>query len=93
MLALNGEAPLWQVWWMGGIVTVMLATWLGLSAEDFRQEEAHFIGAMLDSAKFLCCLLWFVTAWRCADNVGKRVWTGLSRGTIVAGIAVLAFTF
>lgn len=79
---MRGEAALWQVWWMAGIPVIALATWLGMMAEDFRYDEAHFWGAVLDTAKFLLCLAWLVTAWRCSHNVRAGAWRHVGRAAI-----------
>jgi hypothetical protein len=85
--AMRGEAALWQVWWLAGIPVVALAVWLGMTAEDFRYDEEHFWGALFDTTKFLLCLAWLVTAWRCSHNVRIRALRHIGR--IAIGMAIL----
>ena len=85
--AMRGEAALWQVWWLAGVPVVALATWFGVTAEDFRYDEEHFWGAVLDTAKFLLCLAWLVTAWRCSHNVRIQAWRHVGR--VAIGMTVI----
>lgn len=91
--ALHGNARLWKVWWLAGIPVAGLAYGLGVSAEHFRHDEAHFSGALLDTLKFLLCLLWLNVAWRCANNVGRRLWSGIARCAIAVVVLLVGLTY
>lgn len=90
--AMRGEAQLWQVWWLAGIPVVAMATWLGMLAEDFRYDEEHFWGAVLDTLKFLFCLFWLVVAWRCSGNAAG-FWRGTGRVAIALSILFVGLTY
>ena len=90
--AVRGEAQLWQVWWLAGIPVVAIATWLGMTAEDFRYDEEHFWGALLDTLKFMLCLFWLVVAWRCADNADS-FWRGVGRVAIALSVLFVGMTY
>lgn len=91
--ALRGQAPLWFAWWMLGIPMVALAIYLGMLAEDYRYDEQHFMGAMLDTAKLLVCLFWLIVAWRCSGNVRNRWWSHSGRIAIVFTIAFVGLIY
>lgn len=91
--ALRGNASLWKVWWLAGLPVIALAYGLGVAAEKFRYAEAHFAGAMLDTLKFLLCLMWLTVAWRCSGNVGRPAWAGVGRAAIVAGVLLVGLTY
>jgi hypothetical protein len=90
--AVRGEAQLWQVWWLAGIPVIAIATWLGMVAEDFRYDEEHFWGAVLDTLKFLFCLFWLVVAWRCSGNAAG-FWRGAGRVAIALSILFVGLTY
>ena len=92
-LALQGEAPFWYAWWLLGIPVVAAATWLGMAAEDFRYDEQHFTGALLDTAKLMLCLFWLIVAWRCSGNAQNRLWTQSGRIAIVLSIAFVGLIY
>jgi hypothetical protein len=91
--ALHGNASLWKVWWLAGIPVAALAYGLGVSAESFRYDEAHFSGALLDTLKFLLCLLWLTVAWRCSGNVDRRMWSGIARCAIAVVVLLVGLTY
>jgi hypothetical protein len=91
--ALHGNASLWKVWWLAGIPVAALAYGLGVSAENFRHGEAHFSGALLDTLKFLLCLLWLTVAWRCTGNVSRGLWSGIARCAIAVVLLVVGLTY
>ena len=91
--ALTGEASLWKVWWLAGTPAIAIAYWLGITAESFRFDEAHLAGAILDTVKFLVCLMWLTVAWRCSGNVSRPAWTGIARAAIVIGVLFAGLTY
>ena len=91
--ALRGQAQLWVVFWLYGIPVVSAAMWLGISAEDFRYAEEHFWGAVIDTLKFLLCLFWLISAWRCVHNTGSRFWRGAGRFAISIAILFVDLTY
>ena len=91
--AVRGEAHLWQVWWLAGIPVIAAATWLGITAEDLRYDEAHFGGAVLDTVKFMLCLFWLVAAWRCSGNAGNGFWRATGRLAIALSILFVGLTY
>ena len=91
--ALRGEARLWKAWWLAGLPVVALAYGLGVAAESFRHDEAHFTGAMIDTLKFLLCLFWLRVAWRCSDNVDHRIWSHIGRWTMAVVALVVGLTY
>ena len=91
--ALQGEAPLWFAWWMLGIPLVALAVLLGVMAEDYRYDEQHFMGALLDTVKLMVCLFWLIIAWRCSGNVRNRWWAHSGRIAIVFSIAFVGLIY
>ncbi len=91
--AIHGEARLWQVWWLAGIPVIAAATWLGITAEDFRFDEEHAWGAILDTLKFMLCLFWLVSAWRCSHNVGSGFWRGMGRLAIALSVLFVGLTY
>ena len=91
--ALDGDAELWKVWWLGGVPITAFAYWLGLTAESFRYDEAHFAGAILDTLKFLLCLMWLTVAWRCSENVRKPAWSGIAKAAIVVSVLLVGLTY
>lgn len=90
---LRGEAPFWIAWWLFGIPVIAVATWLGMLAEDFRYDDAHFTGALLDTVKLLVGLFWLIVAWRCSANVSNRMWKMLGRMTVLLALAILALIY
>lgn len=90
--AIRGEAMLWQVGWLGGLPAVAVAIWLGMAAADFRYDEEHFWGAVLDTLKFMLCLFWLVAAWRCPDNTGSGFWRGAGRLAIALSVLFVGLT-
>ena len=91
--AIRGEAHLWQVWWLAGIPVIAAATWVGMKAEDFRFDEEHVWGAILDTFKFMLCLFWLVVAWRCSHNVGNGFWRGTGRLAIALSVLFVGLTY
>ncbi len=91
--ALRGQAPLWFAWWMLGIPLVTLAVFLGMLAEDYRHDEQHFTGAVLDTVKLLVCLFWLIIAWRCSGNVRNRWWAHSGRIAIVVTLAFVGLIY
>jgi hypothetical protein len=91
--ALHGNASLWKVWWLAGLPVVALAYGLGVAAEGFRYDDAHFPGALLDTLKFLLCLFWLRVAWRCSDNVDHRIWSHIGRWTMAVVALVVGLTY
>jgi hypothetical protein len=90
---LRGETQPWTVWWLLGPPVLAAALWLGMTAENFRYDEAHFWGAMLDTLKFLLCLFWLTLAWRSSGNVRHRFWRAAARCTIAAGLLFVGLTY
>jgi hypothetical protein len=90
---LRGESGPWPVWWLLGPVILAAATWLALTAESFRYEEAHFWGALLDTLKLLLCLFWLTLAWRTAADVRHRFWRLAARCAIAAGLVIVGLTY
>ena len=90
---LRGEAPFWIAWWLFGIPVIAFATWLGMLAEDFRYDDEHFTGAMLDTIKLLVCLFWLIVAWRCSANVSSRFWLAAGRLAVFMALAILALIY
>lgn len=81
------------VWWLLGPIVLAAAIWLGLTAETFRYEEAHFWGAMLDTLKLLLCLFWLTLAWRTARDVRHQFWRLAARCAVAAGLVFVGLTY
>ena len=74
----QGKRPLWEAWWVLGIV-ISLISYL------FRLILPSPFNLL---AIFLQIFFW-VTAWRCAPNVYNNAWYYIARILIIASVLIL----
>lgn len=88
--ASNGEAPLWTVWWLGGIPLGWATSALVITAEFAREGGHHAWGDLLDVARLVVFFIWARLAWRCAHNVEQGFWTPVARLALGGGVVCMA---
>src|SRR5574340_1009628 len=74
--AWRGEAPLWKVFWLYGVVAYGIASVLyalAIYADHVALQQVLLVCAAGYSAWAMTCI------WRCADNTAERLWSLLAR--------------
>ncbi len=79
MRCLTGEAPLWVVYWLFGIVGGVLAGVVAL----FAAMLSPILGITLMS---LYATWWTISLWQCGRNVAYRFFAFLARGLLLFGL-------
>jgi len=86
----QGERPLWEAWWVLGLV-IYLGYVLFLMLPGFFLQPAllyYYYSGLRFFYIFIQIFFW-VVAWRCAPNVYNNVWFYLARFLIL--VAILGF--
>ena len=90
----NGQARLWQAFWLCGVcgklLVISLLFFLAIPFYDYPGDEEFVIVLLV--GLFMC---WFIFAavsiWRCAGNVRFAPWGVIAKGvTVVAGAMYIA---
>ena len=96
--AWGGELPLWNIYWLWGVVGGLVAggiqTALSLFAESMASTASGFTISLIDGTgiglSLAYKLLWAVGTWRSAANYSAqnplKIWGGLAKGVIVVGV-------
>lgn len=88
--AWRGETRLWVVYWVYGILGMVLLNVLA----DLNKEKFHSI--FLTQGLFVFAILFMiwlcVSQWRCAFNANWSIWGYLVRISLVIGLASFALT-
>ena len=58
-------------------------------AEQLRLAQRPAWADLLDVLRIAVFWLWCWTAWLCARNVERRLWTPLARATLAAGLVFM----
>jgi len=83
----NGKRPLsqafWLLWVLGGILGGLVA-WLIVIVGVYLLPSIAFACVVIASGLVLAFQIFcLVSVWQCADNVGARVWTVVSRALVI----------
>ncbi len=76
---LAGEAPLWVVYWLFGIVGGVLTGLISLFAATFSPTLGMVLMAVYAT-------WWVASLWQCARNAEYEIFTYLARGLLVVGL-------
>ena len=61
------------------------------SFKEALADKIHNLGS--DTLKFMLCLFWLVSAWRCSHNVGSGFWRGMGRLAIALSVLFVGLTY
>ena len=88
----SGRAPLWQAYWLGGVLGGRALTWTGrhLLVVNINSPKYDKLWVMVIVAHILWWIFAMVSIWRCSKNSYIQLWITLARWQVKFSVAAMA---
>jgi hypothetical protein len=84
---------LWQAWWIGGALLVVLTAVLVWATERAYAGGEVALGGLASLARVAIYVVWLLAVWRCSRNTGRPAWTYVARSLAIVGLIASAVLY